>query len=200
MNDATVSFATGPMWAGFIVFVLAMLALDLFVLGGRKAHRVHVREAAAWVAVWVSLALGFAGLLWWYLNDTQGAEVARTKTLEFLAGYLIEQSLSVDNMFVFVMIFTYFAVPPELQRRVLLYGVLGAIVMRAGMILGEERIVTNRSGRYGWPDGSPGEVFVFDGDGRRVAKPLVAEAADGTAWRVEIRLPSDHFAVIVKRP
>jgi tellurite resistance protein TerC len=70
------SFATGPMWAGFIVFVLAMLALDLFVFGGRKAHRVHVREALAWVAVWVSLALAFAGLLWWYLNGTQGAEVA----------------------------------------------------------------------------------------------------------------------------
>jgi tellurite resistance protein TerC len=129
------SFATGPMWAGFIAFVLGMLALDLFVFGGRKAHRVHVKEAAAWVAVWVSLALSFAGLLWWYLNGTLGAEVARTKTLEFLAGYLIEQSLSVDNMFVFVMIFGYFAVPAELQRRVLLYGVLGAIVMRAGMIL-----------------------------------------------------------------
>ena len=136
MNNAvTVSFATGPMWAGFIAFVLGMLALDLFVFGGRKAHRVHVKEAAAWVGVWVSLALSFAGLLWWYLNGTLGAEVARTKTLEFLAGYLIEQSLSVDNMFVFVMIFGYFAVPPELQRRVLLYGVLGAIVMRAGMIL-----------------------------------------------------------------
>jgi tellurite resistance protein TerC len=135
MNATVDSFATGPMWAGFIVFVLAMLALDLFVFGGRKAHRVHVKEALAWVIAWVCLALAFAGLLWWYLNDSHGAEVARTKTLEFLAGYLIEQSLSVDNMFVFVMIFTYFAVPPELQRRVLLYGVLGAIVMRAGMIL-----------------------------------------------------------------
>ena len=135
MTDATSSFATGPMWAGFIAFVLAMLALDLFVFGGRKSHKVSVKEAATWVAVWVSLALAFAGLLWWYLNDTQGAEVAQKKTLEFLAGYLIEQSLSVDNMFVFVMIFGYFAVPPELQRRVLLYGVLGAIVMRAGMIL-----------------------------------------------------------------
>lgn len=134
MTDAATSFATGPMWVGFIAFVLAMLALDLFVFGGRKSHKVSVKEAAAWVAIWVSLALAFAGLLWWYLNDTQGAEVARTKTLEFLAGYLIEQSLSVDNMFVFVMIFGYFAVPPELQRRVLLYGVLGAIVMRAGMI------------------------------------------------------------------
>ena len=136
MNDASaISFATGPMWAGFIAFVLAMLALDLFVFGGRKIHRVHVKEALAWVIAWVSLALAFAGLLWWYLNDTHGAEVAHTKTLEFLAGYLIEQSLSVDNMFVFVMIFGFFAVPPELQRRVLLYGVLGAIVMRAGMIL-----------------------------------------------------------------
>ena len=136
MNDATsISFATGPMWAGFIIFVLTMLALDLFVFGGRKIHRVHVKEALAWVVAWVPLALAFAGLLWWYLNDAYGADVARTKALQFLAGYLIEQSLSVDNMFVFVMIFGFFAVPPELQRRVLLYGVLGAIVMRAGMIL-----------------------------------------------------------------
>ncbi len=129
------SFATGPMWAGFIIFVLAMLALDLFVLGGRKAHRVSVKEAASWVLAWVAMALTFGALLWWYLDGTAGREIANTKALEFLAGYLIEQSLSVDNMFVFVMIFTYFAVPPELQRRVLLYGVLGAIIMRAGMIL-----------------------------------------------------------------
>ena len=122
------------MWFGFIAFVVAMLALDLFVLGGRKAHKVSAKEALAWVMAWVSLALSFAGLLWWYLNGTHGAEIAEKKTLEFLAGYLIEQSLSVDNMFVFVMIFGYFAVPPELQRRVLLYGVLGAIIMRAGMI------------------------------------------------------------------
>ncbi|MFT3850022.1 MAG: TerC family protein [Propionivibrio sp.] len=129
------TFATAPMWAGFIAFVIAMLALDLFVFGGKKAHRVSVKEALAWVIAWICLALAFAGLLWWYLNDTQGAVIAQRKALEFLAGYLIEQSLSIDNMFVFVMIFGYFAVPPELQRRVLLYGVLGAIVMRAGMIL-----------------------------------------------------------------
>jgi tellurite resistance protein TerC len=122
------------MWAAFIVFVLAMLALDLFVFGGRKAHRVSVREALSWVIAWCLLALSFAALLWWYLNGTFGADIARQKTLEFLTGYLIEQSLSIDNMFIFVMIFSYFAVPPELQRRVLLYGVLGAIVMRAAMI------------------------------------------------------------------
>lgn len=139
---AVETFATGPMWAGFIAFVIAMLALDLFVFGGGKSHKVSVKEALAWVIAWVCLALAFAGLLWWYLNDTQGAEVAKRKTLEFLAGYLIEQSLSVDNMFVFVMIFTYFAVPPEFQRRVLLYGVLGAIVMRAGMILAGVWLVT----------------------------------------------------------
>lgn len=129
------SFATGPMWAGFIVFVLAMLALDLFVFGGNKAHRVSVREAGAWVIAWVTMACAFAGLLWWYLDVNAGREIANNKALEFITGYLIEQSLSIDNMFIFVMIFTYFAVPPELQRRVLLYGVLGAIVMRAGMIL-----------------------------------------------------------------
>ena len=129
------TFATGPMWAGFIAFVLAMLALDLFVLGGGKSHRVSVKEAASWVLAWVALAVGFGALLWWYLDGTAGREIANRKALEFLTGYLIEQSLSIDNMFVFVMIYTYVAVPPELQRRVLLYGVLGAIVMRAGMIL-----------------------------------------------------------------
>lgn len=139
------SFATGPMWAGFIAFVLVMLALDLFVFNSRKAHRVSTKEAIAWVFVWVTLALTFAGLMWWYLDSNLGREIANRKTLEFLAGYLIEQSLSVDNMFVFVMIFGYLAVPPEFQRRVLLYGVLGAIVMRIGMILGGVWLVTQFS-------------------------------------------------------
>ena len=142
MTPSIDSFATGPMWSGFLVFIIVMLALDLFVFGGRKAHRVAVKEALAWVIAWICLALAFAGLLWWYLNSTLGAEIAQRKTLEFLAGYLIEQSLSVDNMFVFVMIFGYFAVPPELQRRVLLFGVLGAIVMRAGIIFGGVWLVT----------------------------------------------------------
>jgi tellurite resistance protein TerC len=118
---------------------------DLFVLGGRQAHRVPVREALAWVLAWATLAMAFAGLMWWYLDGALGREIANRKTLEFLAGYLIEQSLSVDNMFVFVMIFGYFAVPPELQRRVLLYGVLGAIIMRATMILAGVWLVTQFS-------------------------------------------------------
>jgi len=130
-----ISVGIPALWAGFVLFILAMLALDLFLLGGRQAHRVAVREALAWSVLWLSLALVFCGLLWWYLDTTVGREVANAKAAAFLTGYLIEKSLSVDNIFVFLMIFSHFAVPPEYQRRVLLYGVLSAIVMRAIMIL-----------------------------------------------------------------
>lgn len=129
------TFATLPMWVGFIVFVVAVLALDLYALGGRQAHRVSSREALCWVLAWSSLATLFGLLMWWFLDANMSRAVANQKTLEFFTGYLIELSLSADNMFVFSLIFTYFAVPAELQRRVLLYGVLGAIFMRIGMIL-----------------------------------------------------------------
>lgn len=135
--------AVSPLfWGGFIAFVMAMLALDLFVLGGKTAHKVSAREALGWTAVWVTLSLAFCGLLWWWLDQSSGREVANAKALEFLTGYLIELSLSVDNIFVFIMIFTYFAVPAEYQRRVLVYGVLGAIVMRAVMILAGAWVVS----------------------------------------------------------
>ncbi len=123
------------MWAGFIAFVIAMAALDMFALGGNKPRRVGVKEAAAWSALWFCLALAFNGLLWWHLDGSVGREIADQKAIEFLTGYVIEKSLSVDNIFVFLLVFGYFAVPPEYQRRVLLYGVFGAIVMRAIMIL-----------------------------------------------------------------
>ena len=129
------SFASPLMWGGFIVFVLGMLAFDMLVLGGRHSHKVTVKEALGWSIAWVMLALLFSGLLWWYLDHSIGREFANQKSLEFLSGYLIEKSLSVDNIFVFLVIFGYFAVPAEMQRRVLLYGVVGAIVMRAVMIL-----------------------------------------------------------------
>jgi tellurite resistance protein TerC len=122
------------MWAGFVGFVLLMLALDLFVFGGNKAHKVGVKEAGLWSLAWVSMAMLFNGGLWWYLKTTAGADVADQKALEFLSGYLIEKALSVDNIFVFLMIFTAFQVPQQYQRRILVYGVLGAIVMRAIMI------------------------------------------------------------------
>ena len=123
------------MWAGFMGFVMAMIAVDLFMLGGKTAHKVSVAEATGWSVVWVALALVFCGGLWWYLNATVGIGVANDKSLEFLTGYLIEKSLAVDNLFVWLMLFGYFAVPTEYQRRVLLYGVIGAIVMRTVMIL-----------------------------------------------------------------
>ncbi|MFH2134246.1 MAG: TerC family protein [Pseudomonadota bacterium] len=123
------------MWGIFIAFVLVMLVLDLFVFGGNKAHKVSVKEAAIWSLVWFTLALLFNAALWWHLNATVGPEIADGKALEFFTGYLIEKSLSVDNVFVFLLIFSAFHVPPEYQRRVLIYGVLGAIIMRAVMIL-----------------------------------------------------------------
>jgi tellurite resistance protein TerC len=129
------SIVTPVFWVGFIAFVLAMLALDLFVLGGKQAHKVGVREALGWSLAWMALALTFCGLLWWWLDGTVGREVANAKALEFLTGYVIELSLSVDNIFVFIMIFSFFAVPEIYQRRVLVYGVLGAVLLRASMIL-----------------------------------------------------------------
>jgi tellurite resistance protein TerC len=130
------------MWVAFIAFVLAMLAVDVVALGGSRAHKVSVREAAAWSIVWVSLALAFDFGLWIYLTETVGREIATAKAMEFLTGYVIEKSLSVDNIFIFLLIFGHFAVPPQYQRKVLLYGVLGAIVMRVIMILAGSWVVT----------------------------------------------------------
>ncbi len=133
--DAVVHIGEPWMWAAFVGFVLAMLAVDLFLVGGNKAHKVAFKEAAAWSVVWVSLAMLFNLGLWWYLRGAYGGVVADAKAMEFLTGYLIEKALAVDNIFVFLMIFGFFAVPAEYQRRVLIYGVIGAIVMRAVMIL-----------------------------------------------------------------
>lgn len=133
------------MWAAFIAFVLGMILLDVFALGGSKAHKVGVKEAAIWSCVWVSLALLFDYGLWFYLKETVSLEVANTKAMEFLTGYVIEKSLSVDNVFVFLLIFGHFAVPVQYQRKVLLYGVLGAIVMRIAMILAGTWVVTQFS-------------------------------------------------------
>lgn len=133
------------MWGAFITFVLAMLALDVFALGGSKSHKVSIKEAGIWSAVWVSLALLFNLGLYFYLRESQGEAVAMAKSMEFLAGYVIEKSLSVDNVFVFLLIFGHFAVPLQYQRKVLLYGVLGAIVMRILMILAGSWVVAQFS-------------------------------------------------------
>jgi tellurite resistance protein TerC len=126
------------LWAFFVISVLVALFVDFVVLKKQGAHEVTVPEAIRWSAVWVFLSLAFNVLFWWALKTHEDPLVsaeADTRALEFLTGYLIEKSLAVDNIFVFLMIFTYFSVPPAYQKRVLMYGIIGAIVLRTVMIL-----------------------------------------------------------------
>ena len=123
------------LWLFFVTSVLAALFIDFVVLKKQGAHSVSVKEALNWSIVWVLLSLAFNALFWWAVYQDHGSELANEKSLEFLTGYLIEKSLAVDNIFVFLMIFTYFAVPPEFQKRVLMIGIIGAIVLRTIMIL-----------------------------------------------------------------
>ena len=113
------------LWLGFSLFILTMLSLDLGLFN-RKAHTIKYKEAWIWSAVWVTLALIFGGLVFHYQGNARG--------FEFLTGYLIELSLSVDNLFVFLLIFSYFKVPAQFQHRVLFWGVMGALIMRLTMI------------------------------------------------------------------
>ena len=125
------------LWIGFNVFVLAMLALDLGVFH-RKAHVVSVRESLTWTAAWIFLAMTFNAGVWHYAGPV--------KALEFFTGYVIEKSLSVDNVFIFALIFSYFAVPPKFQHKVLFWGILGALIMRAVMIALGAALIT----KFGW--------------------------------------------------
>ena len=143
MTSDPLLFSFADYWwfyAGFTAFVLVVLALDLGVFH-REAHEVRAREAAAWSVVWVTLALVFNWLFYRYmlwhfpqvpaLAGLDHEVLARTAALEFLAGYVVEKALAVDNIFVFVAVFGYFAVPPRLQHRVLFYGIIGALAFRA---------------------------------------------------------------------
>jgi len=113
-------------WGLFNLFILVLLAFDLGVLN-RKSHEVSLKEALAWSAFWIAIALAFCGGVWWYGGHD--------KALEFFTGYVIEYSLSVDNIFVFILIFGYFSVQPEYRHKILFWGILGALVMRGLMIL-----------------------------------------------------------------
>ena len=128
------STGTPILYLGFTLLVIVLLAVDFLVLKAQGAHRVSVKEAAVWSVVWIAIALAFCGWFWWYLDGRFPREVANEKALEYLTGYLIEKSLAVDNVFLWITLFNFFAVPREFQKRVLLYGVLGAIVMRAVLI------------------------------------------------------------------
>jgi tellurite resistance protein TerC len=136
------TIGNGWMWAIFALIVTGMLLIDLLLVGGGKQHRVSLKEAAGWSLAWVSVSLLFAAGLWVWLDDTAGRDVANDKVMEFLTGYLVEKSLAVDNVFVWMMIFSYFAIPLELQRRVLLYGILGAILLRTVMIFAGSWLIT----------------------------------------------------------
>jgi tellurite resistance protein TerC len=131
-------------WAAFVAFVIAMLAIDLLVFH-RKAHAVSMKEAAAWSAVWMVLGITFGFVIWAWMGGHAAGE--------YFAGYLIEKSLSVDNIFVFALLFSYFAVPAELQHRVLFWGVLGALVFRALFIAGGAALLEN----FHWT------IYIFGG-------------------------------------
>lgn len=122
------------LWAGFAGVVFVALLADLVLMRHGGAHKVTFKEALWWSLGWIGLALLFNGGLWWYLHETAGAVMANKVGLEFLTGYLVEKSLAVDNIFVFLMVMSYFAVPEEQRQRVLVIGVLGAIVLRGILI------------------------------------------------------------------
>ncbi len=137
-------------WAGFNIAVLAILALDLGVLH-KKSARVSLREAAIWSVIWIALSLCFAGAVYRFMGSESG--------LEFVTGYLIEYALSVDNIFVFVLIFSYFKVPEEYQHRVLFWGIIGALVLRGVMIVLGSALVA----RFEWILYVFGAFLVFTG-------------------------------------
>jgi tellurite resistance protein TerC len=169
------SIGSPILWAGFIGFVLAMLALDLGVFH-RKAHAIGYREALLWSIFWMALALLFNGFVW--------LEFGRTHALEFLTGYLIEKSLSVDNLFVFVLIFTAFKIPPVYQHRVLFWGILSALILRALMIwLGAAAIE-----RWHWLMYVLGLFLVFTGIKIAVQREKESRLEDKLVFRILSRL------------
>lgn len=133
MNEVA-SVGTPLLYAGFTLLVVVLLAADFLLLRTQGNHKVTVKEAAWWSVVWFAAAAAFGAWFWWYLNGQFGTAVANQKTLEYATGYLIEKGLAIENVFVWITIFTYFAIPAEFQKRVLLWGVVGAILMRAVLI------------------------------------------------------------------
>lgn len=122
----------GNLWLylAFFGLVAVMLIIDFLGFRQKQGQEVKIKTAAYWSMAWVSVAVLFGGGLWFYLQQTDGVAIANTKVMEYFAGYLLEKSLAIDNVFVWLMIFAAFAIPPALQRKILLYGVLGAIVLR----------------------------------------------------------------------
>jgi TerC family integral membrane protein len=141
----THSAGTPLMWGAFATLISVMLIIDLFLQRGRP-HTMTVKHAALWSLLWISLSLSFNAGFWWYSKSTSGIDIAHQEAMTFLTGYLLEKALSIDNVFVWMMLFGYFAIPTQLQRRVLVYGVLGAIVLRTIMIFTGSWLVSE----FGW--------------------------------------------------
>ncbi|GAB4515205.1 MAG: TerC family protein [Sulfuricaulis sp.] len=154
---------TPLMWVLFAAFVLVALLVDFLAMNKQGAHKVTMGEAATWSLIWVAVSFVFVGLLWWYLggmgSDETARGVANVKALEFVTGYLVEKALAVDNIFVFLMVFTYFSVPAEFQKRVLMVGILGALVLRAVMIFAGAWLIA----RFDWVLYIFGAFLVFTG-------------------------------------
>ncbi|MBN3135971.1 TerC family protein [Pectobacterium punjabense] len=172
------TIGTPWLWGIFAAIVIVMLAIDLLYQGRKGSTVMTFKQAAVWSIIWVTLSLLFNAGFWWYLDGTLGRDVANAQSLAFLTGYLIEKALAVDNVFVWLMLFGYFAVPPQYQRRVLIYGVLGAIVLRTLMVFGGSWLVT----QFQWLLYVFGAFLLFtgikmalakDGDGAIGDKPLV---------------------------
>lgn len=134
----------GNLWLYGIFFamVIGMLLVDFFTFKQKADEKVPLKQAAIWSGIWVTVSVIFGAGLWWYLDGAYSRELANQKTLEFFTGYLLEKSLAIDNVFVWLMIFSAFAIPVALQRRVLLYGVLGAIILRTIMIFAGAWLIT----------------------------------------------------------
>lgn len=176
---------TPLLWGGFAVVVVIMLSIDLLLQGRRGAHAMSMKQAAGWSILWVTLSLLFNAAFWWYLAETQGREVADPQALAFLTGYLIEKSLAVDNVFVWLMLFSYFSVPPALQRRVLVYGVLGAIVLRTIMIFAGTWLIT----QFEWLLYVFGAFLLFTG----VKMALAKEDESGIGEKPMVRWLLGHL-------
>ena len=158
------------LWVAFFALVLGILWIDIRFVGGGHSHKVSVKEAGIWTLIWVAVAMAFNAGLWFYFNHIGGAGLAHQKTVEFFTGYLLEKALAVDNVFVWLMIFSFFAIPAELQRRVLLYGVLGAIVLRSIMVFGGAYLIN----QFHWILYVFGAFLVFTG-----VKMLLVKESEG---------------------
>lgn len=181
---------TPLLWGGFAVVVTIMLAIDLLLQGRRGSHSMTMKQAAGWSILWVTLSLLFNAAFWWYLVQTQGRAVADPQALAFLTGYLIEKALAVDNVFVWLMLFSYFAVPPALQRRVLVYGVLGAIVLRTIMIFAGSWLIS----QFDWLLYVFGAFLLFTG----VKMALAKEDDSGIGDKPLVRWIRSHLRMTDK--